>query len=122
MTNFVRDQFQYHGGYLTYPVVGSQKFVARFKYAGRDKAGFVSFLIKYFTVEEYFNLYAEGRGASPVDILKSKGYVSATVKRILKDAGYEQTQCAFDQYIQDGIARRAAAQVQEATIRTLVLV
>jgi hypothetical protein len=120
MTKFVRDQFQYHGGYLTYGP--EEDFVARFKYCSRDKAGFVSFLIKHFTVEEYFNLYDNGCGAAPVTILKSKGYVSATVKRILKDAGYEPTQTAYDQYIQDGIDRRAAAKANEAVIRTIVLV
>jgi len=120
MTKFARDQFQYHGGYLTYGP--EETFVARFKYCGRDKAGFVSFLIKHFEVEEYFNLYADGRGAAPATILKSKGYVSATVKAILKEAGYEPTQTAYDQYIQDGIARRAAQQAKEAVIRTIVLV
>lgn len=118
MTKFVRDQFQYGGGYLTYGP--ERKFVARFKYCARDKAGFMSFLIKNFTVEEYFGAYADG--TAPSAILKTKGYVSTTVKRLLKDAGYPQTVEGAAQHIQDGIAKRAAQQAQEAVVRTIVLV
>lgn len=118
MTKFDKALFQYGGGYLTYGP--NRKFVARFKYRGGDKAGFQAFLIKNFTVEEYFGL-TDWDKLSPVEALKTKGYVSRTVKNILKEFGYEQTLAGFDQYIQDGIARRAAAQAQEAPISTLVL-
>lgn len=120
MTKFVRDQFQYSGGYLTYGP--NRLFVARFKYCARDKAAFLSFLIKNFTVEEYFANYADG--TAPSAILKAKGYVSTTVKRILKDAGYPQTVEGAAQHIQDGIAKRAAeaANPTPPVVRTIIYV
>lgn len=71
MTKFDKSKFNYHGGYLTY----DGKFVARFKYRGGAKMGpFKSFLIKNFTVEEYFAIYNEGRGPAPLQILEAKGF------------------------------------------------
>lgn len=84
MANFNKDKFNWDGMYLTY----DGKFVARFKLS-RDKAGFQSFLIKNFTVDEYFN--AMTPTMPPMRVLETKGYVSNTVKRILKEAGYPQT-------------------------------
>lgn len=93
MTKFNREDFNYHGGYLTYG--SDRKFVARFKYAARDKARFVTFLIKNFSVEEYFaareaadptNAY--GNPAGPATILAAKGYVSTTSRKQMKDKGY----------------------------------
>ena len=51
------------------------KFVARFKYmnAFRSAKHFVSFLIKHFTVEEYFQKLEVERIA-PFYILEEKGY------------------------------------------------
>ena len=90
MTKFVKDQFSYNGGYLMYGQYPERpKFIARFKYRGGDKAGFLTFLIKNFTVEEY--LTRLDAGETPVGILESKGYVSATVKKILKQAGFAPT-------------------------------
>lgn len=102
MTKFNRDQFEYSGGYLTYKMEPTHyasrgRFVARFKRTGRDKPGFVSFLIKNFTVEEYFDRYEAGE--APATILESKGYVSATIKRMLKDRGYPMTVEGFRQMI-----------------------
>lgn len=99
MTAFNKELFNYHGGYLTYtgdyegrPVYedgpnvhptrvgkGIDLFIARFKYNKKDKAGFLSFLIKNFTVEEYAMLSAD-RMASPYSILRDKGYISKTMK------------------------------------------
>lgn len=71
MTKFDKSKFNYHGGYLTY----EGKFIARFKYRGGAKMGpFKSFLIKNFTVEEYFVAYDEGRGLPPLKILETKGF------------------------------------------------
>jgi len=118
MTKFNRDDFNYGGGYLMYsgdagsaneyygddahPTrVGKRKelFVARFKYCARDKAGFLSFLIKNFTPEEYFTLMNTpnpknpwNNTFSPATILEAKGYISATVKSGMKKKGYS----AFD--------------------------
>jgi hypothetical protein len=115
MTKFKREDFRYHGGYLTYegdhgaattywgddahPTKANKPrrdmFIARFKYTSRDKARFVTFLINNFSVEEYA---AAMRGSdptnpwgnpfSPATILEAKGYVSATVRKSMKAAGY----------------------------------
>lgn len=76
MTKFDKSKFNYHGGYLTY----DGKFVARFKYRSSPiKMGpFKSFLIKNFTVEEYFGIYNEGRGPAPLQILEAKGFTWMT--------------------------------------------
>lgn len=80
MTQFYRNHFNYHGGYLTYGA--NRRFVARFKHGGKDKPGFLSFLIKNFTVEEYFA--ALEAGTPPVKVLETKGYVPATVRKLLQ--------------------------------------
>jgi len=105
MTAFDKARFQKDGDFLFY---GEQRqFIARFKRNGRDRAGFISFLCKNFTVEEYVAAYKGG--TAPAEILRTKGYVSATVKRILRDAGYPQTQEGFKTYITDQIEKRSAA-------------
>ena len=100
MTKFQKDNFQYSGGFLTY----DNKTVARFKNRAIDKTGFVSFLIKNFSVDEYFTLYAAPR-ATPAEILESKGYVSTTVKKLLKSAGYPATFEGKQQYLKDTVAK-----------------
>jgi hypothetical protein len=65
--------------YVTY----EGKFVARFKHVRSNKSGFISFLVKNFSVEEYFA--AMERGNAPATILETKGYVPAHIKRWLKD-------------------------------------
>lgn len=107
MTKFDKDQFNYFGGYLTYGQYPERpKFIARFKYSSRDKAGFMSFLVRNFTVEEYLGRIQAGE--TPVKILESKGYVSATVKKILKEAGFEPTIVGKQQYLNQIDARYAA--------------
>lgn len=98
MTKFDKDQFSYNGGYLMYGQYPERpKFVARFKYKGGDKAGFLSFLIKNFTPAEYFARLDAGE--TPVGITESKGYVSATVKKILKQQGFAPTIAGKNAYI-----------------------
>lgn len=87
MEKFDKTQFIKDGPYLMYGV--NRKFVARFKYTLLDRAGFQSFLVKNFTPTEYFA--ALDAGQAPVTILQSKGYVSATVRRMVKSAGYPET-------------------------------
>jgi hypothetical protein len=48
-------------------------------------SGFRSFLIKNFTVKEYFERRA--RDEAPFDILKSKGYVLGHIRKWLIEAG-----------------------------------
>lgn len=69
--NFVKENFCYHNGYLTY---NGARFVARFKYGAQKgrKAKFVKFLIENFTVEEYFAAYDAGK--APLQILEEKGF------------------------------------------------
>jgi len=68
---FQKDQFNYHGGYLTYG--SDRKFVARFKHRGPvGKSDFIRLLTKYYTQESYFN-----RGdRAPLQILMDDGYVT----------------------------------------------
>ena len=95
MTEFDKTKFNYSGGYLTYGT--DHKFVARFKYTPGDHAHFKSFLIKNFSVEEYFA--ARDADVSPLKILETKGYVSKTVQHTLKRSGFAQTLEGLKAYI-----------------------
>ena len=101
MAKFIKEEFNFYGMYLTYGQ--DRKFVARFKYAKDGKGSFVTFLIKNFTVEEYFDRHAAGE--APLSILESKGYVSPHIKKILKAQGYEPTIAGKDRYILDQMAK-----------------
>jgi len=92
MTNFVNSNFKYDGMYLKY----DGKFVARFKYGGM--VAFKKFLRDNFTVDEYFKLLED---MPPLKVLETKGYVSPTVAKILKQKGYPVTQDGFKQYIKE---------------------
>lgn len=108
MSQFQKDQFDFDGMYLMYRVTpddAAKNFVARFKHRGGDRAGFQSFLIKNFSVEEYFaELHA---GQPPLKILESRGYVSPSIKRLLKQLGYPQTAAGKRQYLQDATQKYA---------------
>ena len=79
-TPFLKENFRWDGMYLTYIMssFGEYTFIARFKRNTRDRASFTKFLIKNFTMKEYFDLL---RTSTPEAILKSKGWVSPTVER-----------------------------------------
>jgi hypothetical protein len=79
---FVKEQFDCHGGYLTY----QGRFVARCKYRPTDASSVRTFLIKNFTITEYFDRLAAGE--SPLPILESKGYLLPHIKKWLKEGGY----------------------------------
>lgn len=116
---FIREDFEYHGGYLMYlgdcgehndfygedahPTrVGKRrdKFVARFKYASTSSKGpWITFMIKNFTVEEYFGRLDAGE--TPLGILESKGFILSHVKKMLKRGGYPVTQEGLTQMIKD---------------------
>ena len=106
---FDKTQFNWDGLYLMYRGLesGEMHFVARFKRKG-DRTGFVEFLRKNFTVEEYFQELVLNKKA-PVEILEAKGYVSATVKKVLASAGYEPTLAGKRQYLKDQSERWAAS-------------
>lgn len=103
MTKFVKENFSNSGGYVTY----NGKFVARFKYAKSGAGSFITFLIKNFTVEEYFDRMAAGE--APLKIVEDKGYLLPHIKTWLKRDGYEVSKAGFDKYIQDRIDARKAA-------------
>jgi hypothetical protein len=80
------------------------KFVARFKRGG--KASFLKFLVKNFSVEEYFGRLDAGE--SPLKILEAKGYLLPHIKKLLKEIGYEVSVTGFHQYTEDQLERRYA--------------
>jgi hypothetical protein len=95
MTKFDRESFRQDAMYITY----NGKFVARFKYQKSAMGSFIKFLRNHFTVEEYFGRMEAGE--SPLKILESKGYILPHVKRILRQAGYEDTMEGFKRYLFD---------------------
>ena len=123
MTQFNKDDFNFDGMYLTYrgayegaklmnevhpgchpSWIGKLKpaFVARFKYSGGYKT-FMNFLIKNFTCEEYFGRLDAGE--SPLEVLKSKGYLQPHIKKMLKEQGYPVTQEGVEQLVQANVAK-----------------
>lgn len=114
MTKFIKDQFINSAGHISYcldpmPCAWDRReFVARFKYGAKGGAGsFITFLIKNFTVEEYFGRLKAGE--TPLAVAESKGYMLPHIKRWLKEAGYPVTQEGFHQYLDDQAAKRKAA-------------
>lgn len=113
MTKFTKDQFINDSGYVTYcmdPMPCShdrRKFVARFKYARGGAGSFVTFVIKNFTVEEYFARMEAGE--TPLAIAESKGYVMPHIKTWLKRDGYPTTQAGYHQWLDDRAAKRKEA-------------
>jgi hypothetical protein len=117
MTNFSRDGFINSGGYVSYREVGSvqpARFVARFKYNRGNAGAFITFLIKNFTVEEYFGRY--NKGETPLGILESKGYMQPHIKKLLKSQGYPVTKDGFNAYVKAITAASIAA--TEAKVST----
>jgi hypothetical protein len=104
-TRFDKALFHNDSEYLMYGFCGmrdgvfvnERQFVARFKYNKRDRAGFKSFLIKNFTVEEYFA--ARDAGESPAKTLETKGYVSKTVAEVVSAAGYHPNRAGVEAYL-----------------------
>ena len=104
MTQFSSENINDHNGWLSYGP--ERKFVANFAKRGGGKATFVKFLIKNFTVEEYFEMYDAGR--APITIVQTKGYVLPHIKKMLKARGLPQTTAGFDTLVQQNMAARAA--------------
>lgn len=89
--------FHWDGEFLTYGQYryhADSKFVARFKYNKRDRVGFQKFLVNNFTPAEYFGRRAADE--TPVAILKSKGYISTTIRSMLKRGGYSINQAGVE--------------------------
>lgn len=82
MTAFNKALFTKSGDYTMY----EGKFVARFKHVKGNRAGFLKFLCKHFTVEEYFAAREANEIASaPVCVLEAKGYVPSHILKWLKE-------------------------------------
>ena len=79
MTNFVKSNFEYSGGYLHYnTAAGERKFVARFKRGPITKAKFQAALIKYYDVDAYFARLAgpyNAYGEVPFQIMMNDGII-----------------------------------------------
>ena len=99
MEKFNAEKFVFDGMYLTY----DGKFVARFKNNSRDRTQFQKFLMANFSTDEYFGLLVNR--VTPLGALETKGYVSPNVKKLLKEAGYPQTQAGKQQYLADQRAK-----------------
>lgn len=79
MTQFVKERFSYFNGYLSYYIDYEHhpKFVAKFKYGNAFRgnitmAKFRNFLIKNFTVEEYFK---KVENSTPYQVVVDRGIV-----------------------------------------------
>jgi hypothetical protein len=103
MSNFHQSGFNFDGMYLSYfTVEGERKFVARFKHGGM--ASFRNFLIKNFSIQEYFaQLDAD---MSPLEILATKGFVMPRTAKILKKFGFEPTAAGQKAYIASIVSNR----------------
>lgn len=104
MTQFSNENLNDSNGWLSYGP--ERKFVANFSKRGGGKATFVKFLIKNFTVEEYFEMLDANK--SPLGIVETKGYVLPHIKAMLKKRGLPQTQAGLTMMIQQNMAARAA--------------
>ena len=91
-TLFNKTEFNFDGMYLTYGQ--DRKFVARFKRGGM--AAFKNFLVKNFSVEEYFALTED---LAPIEILATKGFVTPNTAKILKKFGFEPNAAGQKAYI-----------------------
>ena len=116
MTAFNKEDFNWDGMYLTYAAdhdaaeyytagpnthpsrVGTIKpaFIARFKYAPRPQKQWIAFLVKHFTIEEYLAL---AETESPMDAMRSKGFLTSAEKKELKIHGLPQTVAGHDTLI-----------------------
>lgn len=120
-TKFDPANFHNDGDTLTYGFVGMRdgvfvretRFVARFKYGRGGRASFRAFLIKRFTVEEYF---AAREVMAPLTILEGKGYILPHIRKWLKDAGYPQTREGYRAWAEAQAAARTTPRPNPAAM------
>jgi hypothetical protein len=98
---FVKEGFRTSGPYLYF----DGKFVARFKHKPGSAGTFRTFLIKNFTVEEYFGLLE--KGVAPLHIVESKGYVLPHISAWVKSGVVQQE--SVDRWIAAAKEKVAAA-------------
>lgn len=97
MSTFIKSEFT-EGEFATY----NGKFVARFKRGGRGS--FLTFLVKNFTVEEYFGRLENGE--APLTILQSKGYLQPHIQRMLRNCGYPLTMVGYQMLLNDRVTSK----------------
>ena len=108
MTAFTKETILDSSGWLTYAPQGvgthwkECKFIANFAKRGGGKASFITFLIKNFTVEEYFAGIEAGK--APLKIVEEKGYLLPHIKKWLKEEGYPVSRAGYEQYIADRVS------------------
>lgn len=102
MSRFIKSQFT-EGEFVTY----DGQFVARFKRGGRGS--FLTFLVKNFTVEEYFSRLEDGE--APLTILQSKGYLPPNIQRMLRDYGYPVTADGYNMMLNDRVTGKFTTRV-----------
>ena len=105
MTAFTKENLNRDGMFLTFGP--DRRFVARFKHCRNDMGRFTTFLIKNFTVEEFFDAVAAD--VPPLKILESKGFMSTNAKKACKRAGFPVTPEGFDAMIKASVAKFNAA-------------
>ena len=84
---FERKYFEISGEWVHY----NGKFVGRFRSGSGGSRSFITFLIKNFTVEEYFNRLND-KNMAPLLVLQEKGYISPNVRKALKSYGLPATE------------------------------
>ena len=120
MTTFNKDNFEWDGMYLTYDgdqgehgkkfedVYGKDRihpsrigdtvpmFIARFKRGSKPYKTWINFIVKNFTVEQWVELEktTDDRnpgGMSPVAIMRTKGFMETSEKKLCKKYGLTPT-------------------------------
>jgi len=97
MSTFHQSGFKFDGMYLTY----DNMFVAKFKRGGM--ASFRNFLIKNFSIEEYFSMSED---LAPLEILATKGFVMPKTAKILKKFGFEPNAAGQKAYLEAIMSNR----------------
>jgi hypothetical protein len=97
MSTFHQSGFKFDGMYLTY----DNMFVAKFKSGGM--ASFRNFLIKNFSIEEYFSMSED---LAPLEILATKGFVMPNTAKILKKFGFEPNAAGQKAYLEAIMSNR----------------
>jgi hypothetical protein len=118
MTEFVKERFcRRNGLYLAYRLDESSphydprekdvgKYVANFVYEQGNINHYRAFLMKNFTVEEFFDRMAAGE--TPCEIAESKGFIPPYMRRLLKAENLAATPANRD-YLKQLIKARAEA-------------
>lgn len=87
-------------------------FVARFKYGSKPWKSWVNFIVKNFSVEEWYAL--QQNGVTPVDAMSSKEFIHSTERKLMKEFGLRCTprnvKVAWEMFKVREDARYAASQ------------